>query len=116
MVCGILVSLVRSAKFHKLKRSLDVQIRMGLRCYYSYDDGRLHLLHRSHNSLEVRSPSVYLKLSAHLFVRTRFRREANQADNKAASLAVDSLINYEAVKVCATSAVTQRLSLNVAFG
>ena len=31
--------------------------------------------------------------------RTRFRREANQADNKAATSAVDSLINYEAVKV-----------------
>ncbi|OBZ66221.1 Iron-sulfur clusters transporter ATM1, mitochondrial [Grifola frondosa] len=30
--------------------------------------------------------------------RTRFRREANAADNKAASVAVDSLINYEAVK------------------
>ncbi|KDQ53228.1 hypothetical protein JAAARDRAFT_39603 [Jaapia argillacea MUCL 33604] len=30
--------------------------------------------------------------------RTRFRREANSADNKAASTAVDSLINYEAVK------------------
>ncbi|KAG9011113.1 Iron-sulfur clusters transporter atm1, mitochondrial [Tulasnella sp. JGI-2019a] len=30
--------------------------------------------------------------------RTRFRREANQADNKAANVAVDSLINYEAVK------------------
>ncbi|KAG8864885.1 Iron-sulfur clusters transporter atm1, mitochondrial [Tulasnella sp. 330] len=30
--------------------------------------------------------------------RTRFRREANQADNKAANIAVDSLINYEAVK------------------
>ncbi|KAJ7471401.1 P-loop containing nucleoside triphosphate hydrolase protein [Mycena galericulata] len=30
--------------------------------------------------------------------RTRFRREANQADNKAASSAVDSLINFEAVK------------------
>lgn len=30
--------------------------------------------------------------------RTRFRREANKADNKAASVAVDSLINYEAVK------------------
>ncbi|KAG9125318.1 Iron-sulfur clusters transporter atm1, mitochondrial [Ceratobasidium sp. 392] len=28
--------------------------------------------------------------------RTRFRREANQADNRAASTAVDSLINYEA--------------------
>ncbi|EJU05106.1 P-loop containing nucleoside triphosphate hydrolase protein [Dacryopinax primogenitus] len=30
--------------------------------------------------------------------RTRFRREANQADNKAATTSVDSLINYEAVK------------------
>ncbi|CAK5268227.1 unnamed protein product [Mycena citricolor] len=30
--------------------------------------------------------------------RTKFRREANQADNKAASSAVDSLINFEAVK------------------
>ncbi|KAJ7683693.1 P-loop containing nucleoside triphosphate hydrolase protein [Mycena rosella] len=30
--------------------------------------------------------------------RTRFRREANHADNKAASSAVDSLINFEAVK------------------
>ena len=33
------------------------------------------------------------------FNRTRFRREANQADNKAATVAVDSLINFEAVKV-----------------
>jgi ABC transporter ATM len=32
--------------------------------------------------------------------RTRFRREANKADNKAATVIVDSLINYEAVKVC----------------
>lgn len=31
--------------------------------------------------------------------RTQFRREANKADNKAASTAVDSLINFEAVKV-----------------
>jgi ATP-binding cassette, subfamily B (MDR/TAP), member 7 len=30
--------------------------------------------------------------------RTQFRREANKADNKAASAAVDSLINFEAVK------------------
>ena len=32
--------------------------------------------------------------------RTRFRREANSADNKAATVAMDSLINYEAVKAC----------------
>ncbi|KAF9001584.1 P-loop containing nucleoside triphosphate hydrolase protein [Cyathus striatus] len=30
--------------------------------------------------------------------RTQFRREANKSDNKAASVAVDSLINFEAVK------------------
>ncbi|KAF9260043.1 P-loop containing nucleoside triphosphate hydrolase protein [Marasmius fiardii PR-910] len=30
--------------------------------------------------------------------RTRFRREANKADNQAATIAVDSLLNYEAVK------------------
>lgn len=30
--------------------------------------------------------------------RTRFRREANAADNKGSTVAVDSLINYEAVK------------------
>ncbi|EJD07002.1 iron-sulfur clusters transporter ATM1 [Fomitiporia mediterranea MF3/22] len=30
--------------------------------------------------------------------RTKFRRDANKADNKAATIAVDSLINYEAVK------------------
>lgn len=31
--------------------------------------------------------------------RTKFRKQANAADNKAATVAVDSLINYEAVKV-----------------
>ncbi|KAJ1768230.1 Iron-sulfur clusters transporter atm1, mitochondrial [Coemansia sp. RSA 487] len=30
--------------------------------------------------------------------RTRFRRDMNQADNRAATVAVDSLINYESVK------------------
>ncbi|KAI5863828.1 P-loop containing nucleoside triphosphate hydrolase protein [Durotheca rogersii] len=30
--------------------------------------------------------------------RTRFRRQANAADNKASTVAVDSLLNYEAVK------------------
>ena len=30
--------------------------------------------------------------------RTQFRKQANAADNKAATVAVDSLINYEAVK------------------
>jgi ABC transporter ATM len=34
--------------------------------------------------------------------RTKFRKQANAADNKAATTAVDSLINYEAVKVRST--------------
>ena len=32
------------------------------------------------------------------YTRTRFRKEANKADNDAATAAVDALINYEAVK------------------
>jgi len=35
--------------------------------------------------------------------RTKFRKQANAADNKGATVAVDSLINYEAVKVSSTS-------------
>ena len=36
-------------------------------------------------------------------LRTKFRKDANAADNKGATVAVDSLINYEAVKVCLSS-------------
>lgn len=34
--------------------------------------------------------------------RTQFRRDANKADQRAASSSVDSLINFEAVKVSTT--------------
>ena len=43
--------------------------------------------------------AVYLSTGCSVECRTRFRREANAADNRAATVAVDSLINYEAVKV-----------------
>lgn len=32
--------------------------------------------------------------------RTKFRLEMNEADNEAGNRAIDSLINYETVKVC----------------
>lgn len=32
--------------------------------------------------------------------RIEYRRAVNKADNKAATVSIDSLINYEAVKVC----------------
>ena len=33
------------------------------------------------------------------YFRTKFRAQMNQADNEAGSKAIDSLINYETVKV-----------------
>ena len=37
--------------------------------------------------------------------RTKFRKQANAADNKAATIIIDSLINYEAVKVLILSSL-----------
>ncbi|KAH9179119.1 P-loop containing nucleoside triphosphate hydrolase protein [Lactarius sanguifluus] len=37
-------------------------------------------------------------MAAYTWIPTQFRRQANSADNKAATVAVDSLLNYEAVK------------------
>ena len=46
----------------------------------------------------VDSLSLSLSVSPH-FPRTKFRVQMNQADNEAGSKAIDSLINYETVKV-----------------
>lgn len=45
-------------------------------------------------------------------IRMKFRREANQADNRAATVSVDSLINYEAVKVGALRSYTSLIVTN----
>jgi hypothetical protein len=45
------------------------------------------------------SAAFILTTSPNYVIRTQFRRQANSADNKAATVAVDSLLNYEAVKV-----------------
>ena len=50
--------------------------------------------------LVLSSPNFVLTSYYHYVIRTQFRRQANSADNKAATVAVDSLLNYEAVKVC----------------
>jgi ATP-binding cassette subfamily B (MDR/TAP) protein 7 len=39
-------------------------------------------------------------------MRTKFRKQANASDNKAATIIIDSLINYEAVKVHLTQSNT----------
>jgi ABC-type transport system involved in Fe-S cluster assembly fused permease/ATPase subunit len=41
----------------------------------------------------------YFEMLKDTDLRTKFRKQANAADNKAATIIIDSLINYEAVKV-----------------
>jgi ATP-binding cassette subfamily B (MDR/TAP) protein 7 len=103
MVCGILVS-----RFHPRLAGVDtlivLEIRMGFRGCDCRHHGSLHLVHRSDDCLAVSPSSIH----RHTPVipepctdesRTKFRKDANAADNKGATVAVDSLINYEAVKV-----------------
>lgn len=44
--------------------------------------------------------------------RTKFRKEANAADNRGATTSVDSLLNYEAVKVRCSPTLTSMLLIN----
>lgn len=59
------------------------------------------MVHDQDDCLAVRP--VYLHRLQSLLIlpprRTKFRKQANAADNRAATMSVDSLINYEAVKV-----------------
>lgn len=88
-VCSLLVAHTRRT---------DLQIRPKLRRDHFRDHGRLHLVHRDDDSLAVCRVALFLEIDSDLS-RTNFRKAANAADNKAASVSVDSLINYEAVKV-----------------
>lgn len=104
MVCGILVCPLRLPKDGNQISDLD-NIRQTYK--FGWDFALITLLTMAgYTWFTVRTTAwryVSFLDAAQLltsgFRRTRFRREANQADNKAASLAVDSLINYEAVKV-----------------
>ena len=58
------------------------------------------LLHGGTPILLFSPPNLVLTTFLYYVTRTQFRRQANAADNKAATVAVDSLLNYEAVKVC----------------
>jgi ABC-type transport system involved in Fe-S cluster assembly fused permease/ATPase subunit len=75
---------------------------MGLRCYHGPDDGRVCVVHGSNHFKEVNtiptSVSTYI-LTPGANLRIEYRRAVNQADNRAATVSIDSLINYEAVKV-----------------
>ena len=73
---------------------------MGLCRRDSGHHGSVHLVHRPNYGVAV-SPLISYTVQptyppTH---RTQFRKEANAADNKGATVSVDSLINFEAVKV-----------------
>lgn len=76
---------------------------MGLCSYHSPDDGRVHMVHSSHHFEEVNTVLarvyLYVSLTFGENPRIEYRRAVNKADNKAATVSIDSLINYEAVKV-----------------
>lgn len=80
---------------------IDVQVWMGLCRHHGPDDGCVYVVHGSHHFKEVNivlaQAFIYLTLGVNL--RIQYRRAVNQADNKAATVSIDSLINYEAVKV-----------------
>jgi len=70
-----------------------MEVWLGLCGGDGYYDGAVHLVHGSDYCLAV-SWTPWNVLTP----RTQFRKQANAADNKGATVAVDSLINYEAVK------------------
>ena len=61
--------------------------------------GSIYMVHDQNHRLEVCWLHSMVPGIAEIVFRTNFRREANKADNKAATVSVDALINYEAVKV-----------------
>ncbi|CAG8507138.1 138_t:CDS:10 [Acaulospora colombiana] len=82
--------LLSSLVFHILPTALEISIVCGILVYnYGAHFATVTAITMlSYSAFTVRTTSW----------RTRFRKEANEADNEAATVAVDSLINYEAVK------------------
>lgn len=85
---------------------LDLQVWLGLCCDHTDSHGRIYVVYGPYHGVEVsrladlpNSETLRLPYFSDHLIRTQFRRRANAADNKAATVAVDSLLNYEAVKV-----------------
>jgi len=103
LVCGILVRIKGCLFFccELAQWFTDIQVWVGFCGYNCTGYGYIYSIYSKDYVVEV-SRHGYSFICTYINVRlfrTRFRREANKADNKAASVAVDSLINFEAVKV-----------------
>lgn len=82
--------LLTSMVFHVLPTALEISLVCGI---LTYQYGAQFALITG-STMAAYTAFTILTTSW----RTKFRKQANAADNKAATVAVDSLINYEAVK------------------
>ncbi|KAF2653427.1 P-loop containing nucleoside triphosphate hydrolase protein [Lophiostoma macrostomum CBS 122681] len=82
--------LLTSMVFHILPTALEISLVCGILTYqYGFKFALI-------TGATMTAYSVFTIMTTSW--RTKFRRQANAADNKAATVAVDSLINFEAVK------------------
>jgi ATP-binding cassette, subfamily B (MDR/TAP), member 7 len=82
--------LLTSMVFHVLPTALEISMVCGI-LTYQYGS--------QFAAITVGTMSIYTAFTIWTTAwRTKFRRQTNAADNKASTVAVDSLINYEAVK------------------
>lgn len=82
--------LLTSMVFHIVPTALEISMVCGILTYnFGWEYAAL-------TALTMVSYTAFTILTTAW--RTKFRRQANAADNKASTIAVDSLINYEAVK------------------
>lgn len=94
--------LLTSMVFHVIPTALEITLVCGILTYqYGAKFAAI-------TAVTMVSYTVFTILTTSW--RTKFRKQANAADNQGATVAVDSLINYEAVKVsCAPRWLFSRL-------
>ncbi|BGP55858.1 Iron-sulfur clusters transporter atm1, mitochondrial [Rhodotorula sphaerocarpa] len=82
--------LLSSVVFHVVPTALEISMVCGILSYkFGFDFAALTLVTMSAYAWFTIKTTAW---------RTKFRKQANAADNRAATMSVDSLINYEAVK------------------
>ncbi|KAF1848319.1 iron-sulfur clusters transporter-like protein atm1 [Cucurbitaria berberidis CBS 394.84] len=82
--------LLTSMVFHIVPTALEISLVCGILTYqYGWQFAAI-------TGITMTAYSAFTILTTSW--RTKFRKQANAADNKAATVAVDSMINYEAVK------------------
>ncbi|KAJ4375275.1 Iron-sulfur clusters transporter atm1, mitochondrial [Neocucurbitaria cava] len=82
--------LLTSMVFHIVPTALEISLVCGILTYqYGWQFAAI-------TGMTMTAYSVFTIMTTSW--RTKFRKQANAADNKAATVAVDSMINYEAVK------------------